>query len=136
MLRIKGYDRDKVRKIAEKVRDTMAANPGTKNVCLNWDEKSKVMHLAIDQDKARSLGISSQALANSLQAQLSGAFIAEFRQTDRTISMVVRFDRKDRNDPNRLKDLNIYIGNGKYVPLGKLPKLTMIQKMGLFIDVI
>ena len=131
MLRIKGYDHDKVREIAEKIRDTMAVTPGSKNVSLNWDEKSKALRLTIDQDKARALGISSQALAASLQTQLSGATVAEFRKDDRTIGMVVRFDQQERNDPAYLKNLNIYVGNGKYVPLEQIAKISYGAEDGL-----
>jgi multidrug efflux pump len=131
MLRVKGYDHDKVREIAKEVETVMAANPGIKSVNLNWNEKSKTMHLEIDQDKARKLGVTSQALATSLQTQLSGAPIAEFRENDKTVSMVFRFDVQDRNDPSRMKDLNIHIGNGKYVPLDQIAKIKFEAEDGL-----
>lgn len=131
MLRVKGYDHDKVREIAEKVQKVMSANPWTKNVNLNWYEKSKTMHLEIDQDKARVLGVNSQALANSLQTQLSGAAIAEFRESDKTVSMMFRFDAEDRNDPSRIKDINIHIGGGKYVPLDQIAKISFAPEDGL-----
>ncbi|WP_094605688.1 Efflux pump membrane transporter BepE [Sporomusa silvacetica DSM 10669] len=131
MLRVRGYDHDKVREIAKQVETVMAANPGVKNTNLNWDEKSKVLHLEIDQDKARKLGIASQSLATSLQAQLSGSTISEFREGDKTVSMVFRFDADDRNDPSRLKDFNIHIGNGKYVPLDQIAKISFDTEEGL-----
>ncbi len=131
MLRVKGYDHDKVREIAKQVETIMAANPGVKNVNLNWYEKSKIMHLGIDQDKARKLGVTSQSVATSLQAQLSGATISEFREKDKTVNMVFRFDVKDRNDPSRLKDLNVHIGNGKYVPLDQIAKINFEAEEGL-----
>jgi multidrug efflux pump subunit AcrB len=131
MLRVKGDDIDKVREIAQQVQTAMAANPATKNVNLNWHEKSKTMHLEIDQDKARKLGVTSQALATSLQTQLSGAPIAEFRESDKTVSMVLRFDAQDRNDPSRMKDLNIHIGNGKYIPLDQIAKIRFEAEEGL-----
>jgi len=131
MLRVKGYDHDKVREIAKKVETVMEANPGTENVNLNWSEKSKTMHLEIDQDKARNLGVTSQALATSLQTQLSGAPVAEFRENDKTVSLVFRFDAQDRNDPSRMKDLNIHIGNGKYVPLDQIAKISFEAEDGL-----
>ena len=130
MLRVKGYDHDKVREIAGQVRDALAAHPAVKEVSFNWDEKSKVMHLEIDQDKARKLGMSTQALAATLQTQLSGATIAEFREKDRTVSMVFRFDAQDRNNPSRLKDLNIHLGNGKYVPLDQIAKISYDAEEG------
>lgn len=131
MLRVRGYDHEKVREIAKQVETIMAANPNVKNTSLNWNEKSKVVHLEIDQDKARKLGIASQSLAMSLQAQLSGSTISEFREEDKTVSMVFRFDADDRNDPSHLKDLNIHIGNGKYVPLDQIAKISFDTEEGL-----
>ncbi|HWR39573.1 MAG TPA: efflux RND transporter permease subunit [Patescibacteria group bacterium] len=131
MLRIKGPDHDKVREIAKQTEAVMAANPQVKSTNLNWYEKSKVLHLEVDQDKARKLGIASQALATSLQSQLSGAPISEFRENDRTISMVLRFAAEDRNDPSQLKNLNIHIGNGKYVPLDQIANIRFESEEGL-----
>ncbi|GMB01519.1 efflux RND transporter permease subunit [Pelosinus sp. IPA-1] len=131
MLRVRGYDPEKVREIAQKMRDTMAAHPGAKNVNLNWDEKSKVMHFEIDQDKARTLGIDTNSLATSLQTQLSGATIADFRVQDRTISMLFRVAPQDRNDITHIKDLNVHIGNGKYLPVDQIAKISYDAEDGL-----
>lgn len=131
MLRVKGPDHEKVRDIAEQVRTVMAAHPATQNVNLNWNEKSKVLHLEIDQAKAKALGLSSQKLAASLQTQLSGSPITQFREHDKTVSMVLRFAEADRNNPERIKDLNIHIGNGKYVPLDQIATIRYDAEEGL-----
>ena len=131
MLRVRGYDPGKVRVIAQQMRDTMSAHPGAKNVNLNWDEKSKVMHLDIDQDKARRLGVDTTSLASSLQAQLSGATIADFRVQDRTISMLFKASPQDRNDLSRIKDLTVHIGNGKYLPVDQIATISYDAEEGL-----
>lgn len=131
MLRVKGYELDKVRDIAEQIRTVMAANPHTRNVNLKWSEKSKIMHLDIDQDKVRKLGITSQALASALQMQQSGTEITQFRETDKTVSMVLRFAARDRNDPAYLKDFNIPVGNGQYVPLDQIATIRFETEDGL-----
>jgi multidrug efflux pump len=131
MLRVKGPDHETVREIAEQIRTVMAAHPATQNVNRNWNEKSKVMHLEIDQAKAKALGLSSQGLAASLQTQLSGAPIAEFRERDKTVSMVFRFAEADRNNPERIKDLNVHIGNGNYIPLDQIATIRYDAEEGL-----
>ena len=131
MLRVKGPEHAKVREIAGQIRTVMANHPATQNVNLNWNEKSKVMQLEIDQAKARALGLSSQQLATALQTQLSGAPIAEFRERDKTVSMVFRFAEADRNNPERIKDLNIHLGNGNYVPLDQLATIRYEAEEGL-----
>lgn len=131
MLRIDGYDHDKVREIAKQVKRALEDRPDTNNVNMNWNEKSKIMHLSIDQDKARNLGITSQALAATLQTQLSGTTIAEFREYDKTVPLIFRFDGESRNDPARIKNLSIHIGNGKYIPLDQIAKLSFVAEEGL-----
>ncbi|SDE13402.1 Swarming motility protein SwrC [Sporomusa acidovorans DSM 3132] len=131
MLRVKGYDHDKVREIAGQVAAVMSAHPDTTNVNLNWNEKSKILHLFIDQDKVRNLGITSQTLAAMLQTQLSGTPAAEFRENDKTIDMVFRFDIRDRKYPSQLKDLAIPTGSGSYVALDQIAKIRFEAEDGL-----
>ncbi len=131
MLRVSGYDHEKVRQLAQQVSETMAANPNVRAVSFDWNEKSKVMHLQIDQDKARMLGINSQNLAFDLQTLLSGAPIAEFREQDKTVNIVFRIDSQNRQDLSHIKDLNIHIGNGKFVPLEQIAKISFDAEEGL-----
>ncbi|WP_378952983.1 efflux RND transporter permease subunit [Pelosinus sp. sgz500959] len=131
MLRVSGYEHEKVREIAKQVRDVMADNPTLKHINFDWNEKNKVMHLAIDQDKARMLGLNSQGLAQDLQTQLSGASIAEFYEQDKTIGIVFRIDAQSRKDLTSIKDLPVHIGNGKFVPLEQIATIRYDGEEGL-----
>ncbi len=124
MLRVTGYNHDKVRKIAEQVRDIMANNPNLVGVNCDWYEKSKTLHLVVDQDKARMLGIDSWRLALNLQAQISGFPISEFRENDKTIAILFRMNAQNRRSLADIKDLNIPLGNGRSVPLGQIAKIS------------
>lgn len=131
MLRVSGYDQDKVRALAKQVSDVMAANPTLTNINFDWYQKSKIMQLSIDQDKARMLGVDSESLATNLQAQLSGAPIAQFYDKDEAINMIFRMDAQDRENLAHIKDLPIYIGNGKFVPLDQIAKISYGAEDGL-----
>ncbi|TEB12191.1 efflux RND transporter permease subunit [Pelotomaculum propionicicum] len=124
MLRVSGYDRDKVREIASQARDIMVQNPNLLNINFNWFEKTKTMRLHIDQDKARALGIDKQSLAVALQSKLSGIPIAEFREGDKKIDIVYRAADLDPNDLSRVKDLSVAAGAGKFVPLGQIAEIS------------
>jgi Cation/multidrug efflux pump len=131
MFRVSGYDHEKVRQIAGQVNDVMAADPRITHINWDWNEKSKVMRLTVDQDKARMLGVDSQALATMLQTQLSGAAVSEFREQDKTVAIVFRVDRADRSDLSRIKDLSIHIGGGRFVPLGQIATISYEAEDGL-----
>ncbi len=129
-LRVTGEDHDQVRNIAEQVVAKMKHNPIITDVNLDWSEKSQVLKLEVDQDKARMLGVDNQTLAANLQALLSGSTIAEFREKDRTIGIVFRLDQESRNHLLLLKDINIPAGNG-YVPLDQIAKISYAAEEGL-----
>ena len=124
MLRVSGYDHDKVREIAKQAQDKLSGNPDLRDVNLEWNEKNKVIRLNIDQDKARLLGLDSQALSTSLQALLSGTTVSEFREKDKTVGIMFRVAAQDREDLAKIKNLTIHIGNGKYIPLDQIAKIS------------
>jgi multidrug efflux pump len=131
MLRVSGYEHEKVREIAKHVSDVIAGNPNIANINFDWNEKNKVMHLAVDQDKARMLGINSQSLAFDLQTQISGTSIAQFKEKDKTVDVVFRMDSQNRKDLGHIKDLPIHIGNGQFVPLDQIAKISYEAEDGL-----
>jgi multidrug efflux pump subunit AcrB len=131
MLRVKGPNHEQVRQIASQVRERMAADPNLVDINQDWNEKSKVLHLRISQDKARLLGLDSSTLSGNLQAMISGMTIAEFREKDKTVGIVFRVDSQNRNDLSQIKNLNVHIGNGKYVPLDQIAKISYEAEEGL-----
>ncbi len=131
MLRVSGYDHEKVREIATQVSQVMADNSSLMNINFDWNEKNKVMRLAIDQDKARMLGITNRGLAQALQNQISGGTIAEFYEQDRTVGIVFRIDAEERRNLAKIKELPIHIGNGKFVPLEQIAKISYEGEEGL-----
>lgn len=131
MLRVSGYDHETVRAIAQQVTDVMVNNPKLSHVNWDWNEKNKVMHLSIDQDKARALGVDSQNLALSLQMQLSGATVAEFYEGDKTVNIVYRLDSQNRTDLSAVKSLPVHIGSGKFVPLEQIAVISYDAEEGL-----
>ncbi|MBV7272838.1 efflux RND transporter permease subunit [Clostridium sp. PL3] len=131
MIRVTGYDSDKVRQIAEKVRDTMAANPKLYNINFDWFEKTKVMSVKVDQDKARMLGIDSQQISAALQGQLSGSTLSQFRQNDKTVDIVLKMDSANSRDLGYVKNLNITLPSGGSVPLDQVAQISYNAEDGL-----
>jgi len=109
----------------------MSGNVNLANINWDWNEKNKVMHLTIDQDKARVLGVDSQNLALSLQMQLSGTAIAEFYEGDKTVNIVYRLDNHNRKDLSAVKNLPVHIGSGKFVPLEQIAAISYEAEEGL-----
>lgn len=123
MLLVSGYDKDKVRDIASQVADRVAQDPNNTDINMDWNEKSKVLHLEFDQAKLRALGLSPQAVAQTVYTEVSGASAAQLYSGDRTIDIQLRLADTDRQDLSQIKNLPVYSAGG-YVPLEQLAKLS------------
>lgn len=123
MLPVSGYDKDKVRDIASQVADRVAQDPNNTDINMDWNEKSKVLHLEFDQAKLRALGLSPQAVAQTVYTEVSGASAAQLYSGDRTIDIQLRLADTDRQDLSQIKNLPVYSAGG-YVPLEQLAKIS------------
>lgn len=123
MLLVSGYDKDKVRDIASQVADRVAQDLNNTDINMDWNEKSKVLHLEFDQAKLRALGLSPQAVAQTVYTEVSGASAAQLYSGDRTIDIQLRLADTDRQDLSQIKNLPVYSAGG-YVPLEQLAKIS------------
>ena len=120
--RVEGEDPARVRLFADRVKQAMRDNPNTVGVNDNWNENVKQLRLTLDQDKARALGVSTQVLARAAQTILSGTPIAQYREGDELIDVVLRQPLDERDTMTRLADANVPTASGRYVPLSQLVK--------------
>ncbi len=133
MLRVTGYTTEQTKEIAKKVNDIVAEDANNYNVNMSWGTKSTVMHLELDQDKLRSLGISSQAVSQQIYTAVSGITAAQFYTGDRTIDIALRLAEEDRHDLAKMKSLPIYLGQAGYVPLEQIAKISYDAEDGFIV---
>ena len=129
--RVSGEDLGDLRKVAGEVATVMRANPNIRNVNFDWNEMSKTVHLDVDQDRARALGISSQDLSNSINLMLAGTSVTQMREGDQLIDVVVRARGDERARISALTDINIRTASGRYVPLAQVAKTHVELEDGL-----
>ena len=131
MLRVSGYTVDQAKATAAEVADILAEDPNNTNIQTDWGQKSKVVHLELDQDKLRSMGVTTQAVSQMLYTELTGAKAAEFYTGDRTIDIDLRLAAVDRQNIAELKNLPIYLGQAGYVTLDQIAKISYDGEDGL-----
>ena len=131
MLRVTGTDAGKVMALANEVAAIVADDENTRDVHLDWQEKSKAVHVELDQDKLKALGLSTQAVQQMLYTELSGAKAAELYDGDRTVDIVLRLKEGDRDELSRLGELPIYLPKTGYVPLAQIAKISYAAENGI-----
>jgi multidrug efflux pump len=121
--RVMGPESGTLREIAYRVAEVMRGNANLANVQLDWDELSKVVHVEVDQSKARLLGISSADIAAILNGAFQGLYVSEFRDGNERIDLVVRGTAQERKHLSRLQDLMIPTPSGGGVALSQIARL-------------
>jgi multidrug efflux pump len=121
--RVSGEHIEEVRELARKVADKVRENPRVSNVHLDWEEPSKVVHLNVDQDRARAMGVTTADLSRFLQSSLTGASVSQYREDDELIDILVRGTSDARKDLASLSSLAIPTSNGTSVALSQVATL-------------
>ena len=87
----------------------LGKTPNARNINFDWNEPSKVVRVEVDQDRARALGISSQALSQTINAVLSGTTVTQLRDDIYLIDIVARAIPEERAKLETLRSLMINV---------------------------
>jgi multidrug efflux pump len=118
--RVSGPDRTVANGIAQQIATIMRNNPQAAGIHLDTWERSKVIRVSIDQDRARELGVSSSDLAQVISGSINGNNLSEFRQENKLIPITLRGPVAEREHLNLLGSLAIPTPSGATVPLAQL----------------
>lgn len=129
--RVTGLEVQKVREIADQVKEVMRANPNTVGVNDNWNESVKVVRIELDQDKLRAMGVTSQQVMRTANTVLTGTTIGQFREGNRLIDIVARQPVDERATVEALRNLNVATASGKAVPLSQLAVIKLVMEPGV-----
>lgn len=129
--RVVGPDPAKVRGYADEVKAIMRQNPNMRGVNDNWNESVKALRLEVDQDKARALGVSSQAIAQAARTINSGSTIGQYRDGDRLIDIVLRQPIDERNQITDLSSAYVPTATGRSIPLSQIAKASFVWEPGV-----
>jgi len=119
--RVVGPDPLVLRQIGHQIRDVMANHPNVTNAHLEWDERTPTLHLAMDTERLRLLGMTPQDVSRQLQFQFDGITVTQLRQDIRTVDVLARMERQDGPvDGNSLRSLEVITPDGKKLPITQL----------------
>jgi multidrug efflux pump subunit AcrB len=129
--RVMGPDPVQVRHWGDEAEALLRADPDMRGVNDNWNENVLASHLSIDQDKARALGVSTEAIARATQTQFSGATIGQYREGDQLIDIVLRQPLSERQAVDGIASGYVAGANGTAVPLSQVARLALDWEPGV-----
>lgn len=100
---------------------------GLRNIGDDWGQRIKQLDIRIDQARALRADISSQDIAISLQAGLSGLQLTEYREGEDVIPVLLRSKTSKQEDIRRLESLSVFAqATGKSVPLKQVADIDVV----------
>ena len=129
--RVVGIEAAQVRQWADQAKEVLRANPSMRGVNDNWNQPVKVLRLNIDQDKARALGVTSQAVAQASRTSLSGSTVGQYREGDKLIDIVLRQPADERNAITDLGNAYLPTSSGRSIPLTQVAKVDFTWEPGV-----
>ena len=125
-IRLAGPDAQALYGLRDKIISLMNRVPGIMNIRDDWGEWTKKLLVEVNQDRAKQAGFTSQDIAQSLQAQISGLPVTEYREGKEVIPIVLRSEDDFRQDVGRIEDLNVYsFQDGRAIPLAQVAQARL-----------
>jgi len=126
--RVSGPDVEEVRRVALRVANAVAANPAARRVNFDWFEPSRQLRIDVDQDEARLLGLSSAAVATSLNSAITGSTVTQVRDDIYLIDVVARATEGERLAISTLRSLQVPLPGGRAIPLTQFATIEAGQE--------
>jgi multidrug efflux pump subunit AcrB len=129
--RVTGPDREQLRGIALELATLMAELPLTRQVNFDWMQPARELTIRIDQNEARRLGLSSQAVATVLNANITGSTITQVRDDIFLVDVVAREVGGQTLSTASLQTLPVALADGRTVPLNQIATFELGQELPL-----
>jgi multidrug efflux pump len=129
--RVSGSDISELRDIALRLAQIVATDPGARHVNFDWMEPARMVRVQIDQDQARLLGVSTQAIAAVMNSVVTGMPVTQVRDGIYLVDVLTRATDEDRLSLSTLRTLQIPLPNGRTVPLSQIATFDFAQEYPL-----
>ena len=116
-IKVFGPDLDTLRRFGIEVQAVAKTIPGFEDAKL--DQQSSIPQLRIEaaRDRAAAYGITPGSLNDQLSALIGGKKIAELREGQRAVNLVIRLPLEWRDSPEKIARLPVETESGQRIPL-------------------
>ena len=116
-VKIFGPDLDVLREKGAQVRDLAKTIPGLTDVNLEAQVAIPQIKIEVNRERAVAYGVQPVRLNEQVSTLLGGKTLAELREGQRTVDLVMRLPESWRDSPEKLGELLIETDRGQRIPL-------------------
>ena len=129
--RVSGPEISQVRSIALRLGQIVAGDPSARQVNFDWMEPARMVRVEINQDEARLIGLSSEAIASVMNTVVTGVPVTQVRDGIYLVDVLTRATDEQRLSLSTLRNLQLPLPNGRTVPLGQVASFHFGQEYPL-----
>jgi CzcA family heavy metal efflux pump len=116
-VKVFGPDLAVLREKGEQIRDLAQAIPGLTDVMLEPQVPIPQIKIEVNRERAVAYGVQPGSLNEQVSALVGGKTLAELREGQRTVDLVLRLPETWRDSPEKIGDLIIETDTGRRIPL-------------------
>ncbi len=116
-IKVFGPDLDELRRIGTEVQTVAKTIPGFEDAKLDQQATIPQLRIETDRDRAATYGVTPGALNDQLSALVGGKEIAELREGQRAVNLVIRLPLAWRDSPEKIANLPIETEDDARIPL-------------------
>ena len=116
-VKIFGPDLDKLRQLGTEVQALAKTIPGFEDCKLDQQASIPQLRIEADRDRAQAYGIAPGHLNEQLSSLIGGKTVAELREGQRSVNLVIRLPLAWRDSAERIAGLPVETGDGQRIPL-------------------
>jgi CzcA family heavy metal efflux pump len=116
-VKVFGPDLDKLRQIGIEIQTVAKSIPGFEDCKLDQTSSIPQLRIEADRDRAKAYGIAPGKLNEQLSTLIGGKELAELREGQRAVNLVMRLPIEWRDSPDKIAELPIETEEGQRIPL-------------------
>jgi HAE1 family hydrophobic/amphiphilic exporter-1 len=124
-LQISGDSTEVLNDLAIEIARSLATVEGLKDVLSDGESGNKEVRVIIDRTRAANVGLTTQAIAESVSIAMRGENLREFRDQNGEIAVRLAFRDNDKQSIEQLANLPLYTPDGRRITLGTVASLRV-----------
>ena len=116
-VKVFGADLAVLREKGEQIRDIAKTIPGLTDVILEPQVPIPQIKIEVNRERAVAYGVQPGSLNEQVSALIGGKVLAELREGQRTLDLVLRLPETWRDSPEKIGELLIEADQGRRIPL-------------------
>ncbi len=124
---IHGNDLIQLRRLAERVRQTMARMPELTDVETTQRKGAPEVQIVYDRERLLRAGLDIETVAQEVRAAVQGEEATRYNLTDRRVPIIVRYDEASRRSVEDIRRIVVNPGGERPIPLDAVAEVVAAE---------